>query len=200
MFILTEDNLVYSQTGNSSCPGSSTWVHKWVVKGLVNGTTGTLLSTTDSWTMGNQVTTPVNYTLPAGCVDANCSLNMFIYKSTGGVSLTDTIGQSRYFTVTTGPTGINNQTGIATQYSLSQNYPNPFNPVTNIHFSIPKDGNVSLKFYDMLGNEVAVFADGFMKAGNYNAEFDGSNFASGTYFYTLKSNDFYETKKMILVK
>ena len=201
MMVLTEDNLIYSQTGNSGCPGSPTWVHKNVVKGLINGATGTLLAASDDWTSGNAVTTPLNYTFPAGVVDANCNLNIFVYKYTGGNPQSgNDVSQSKFVPATTGVTGIINQNQTPVSYSLSQNYPNPFNPTTNIHFSVPKDGNVSLKFYDMLGNEVAVYVDGFMKSGVYNAEFDASNLASGIYFYTLRAGNFIETKKMSLVK
>ncbi len=105
------------------------------------------------------------------------------------------------FPATTGPTGIINQNNeVPSNFSLSQNYPNPFNPTTNVHFSLPKDGDVSLKIYDMLGNVVETYVDGFMKAGTYNAEVDGSNWASGVYFYTLRAGNFVETKKMSLIK
>jgi hypothetical protein len=100
------------------------------------------------------------------------------------------------------PTGINSTNSeIPAEYNLAQNYPNPFNPSTNIKFSVPEDGNVSLKFYDMMGQEVASYIDnGFLKAGFYNAEFNASGLSSGIYFYTLKTNKFVETKKMMLVK
>ena len=116
------------------------------------------------------------------------------------MSTSNTVGQSRAIEVDN-PTGIHNTGNIVSSYELNQNYPNPFNPTTNIFFSVPKDGNVSLKFYDILGNEVASYIDnGFLKAGTYNAEFDGSKLASGVYFYTLSTNDFTATKKMILTK
>jgi hypothetical protein len=151
--------------------------------------------------MGTSATTPLNYTFPAGAVDANCVLNIFVYKSDpANLSTGQDVQQGTLFPAATGPTGIQNQNQVAEQFSLSQNYPNPFNPTTNIHFSIPKDGNVSLKIYDMLGKEVETYSDGFMKAGTYNAEVDASNWASGVYFYTLKSGDFFETKKMTLIK
>jgi len=84
---------------------------------------------------------------------------------------------------------------IPNQYILDQNYPNPFNPTTNVHFSIPKDGDVSLKIYDMVGRLVATYLDGHVKAGNYNAEIDGANLSSGVYFYTLQAKDFVQTKE-----
>ena len=202
MMVLTEDNIIYGQTGNSGCPGSGTYVHKYVVKGLINGAMGTPLATTDTWTQGTTATTPLNYTFPAGVVDANCVLNIFVYKNAGGyIGVGNTVQQSTFVPATTGPTGIvNNNNNTPTEYSLMQNYPNPFNPTTNVHFSLPKDGNVSLKIYDMLGNVVETYVDGFMKSGTYNAEIDGSNWASGVYFYTLRAGNYVETKKMSLIK
>ena len=86
------------------------------------------------------------------------------------------------------------------KYLLQQNYPNPFNPVTNIKFSLPKQGNVTLKVYDITGTEVKTLVSGEHKTGSYNIYFDGSGLASGVYFYVLRTNEFSETKKMMLVK
>lgn len=86
------------------------------------------------------------------------------------------------------------------KYSLSQNYPNPFNPVTNINFSVPKSGHVSLKVYDISGAEIASLVNYVLQAGFYKYDFDGSHLSSGTYFYKLTTEDFSEVKKMILVK
>jgi len=87
-----------------------------------------------------------------------------------------------------------------TSFSLQQNYPNPFNPTTNIKFTLPKESNVTLKVYDMLGSEVRTLVEGNQRAGSYNIYFDAANLSSGIYFYTLKTNEFADTKKMILVK
>ncbi len=89
---------------------------------------------------------------------------------------------------------------VPQNFELSQNYPNPFNPVTNIKFSIPSSGNVSLVVYDGLGREVAELADGFRNAGTYEINFDASQLSSGMYFYKLVTNGFTDTKKMTLVK
>jgi photosystem II stability/assembly factor-like uncharacterized protein len=83
---------------------------------------------------------------------------------------------------------------------LSQNYPNPFNPNTKISYSITKDGLVTLKVYDILGNEVAILVNEEKPAGIFEVEFDGTGFTSGIYFYRLKAGDYLETKKMILLK
>jgi thiol-disulfide isomerase/thioredoxin len=89
---------------------------------------------------------------------------------------------------------------IPGSFTLMQNYPNPFNPSTFIAFTVPKDVYVSLKVYDILGNEVKTLVDGNHKAGTYNIFFDGSELSSGIYLYKLRAGDFTETKKMMLVK
>ena len=89
---------------------------------------------------------------------------------------------------------------IPKNYDLSQNFPNPFNPVTTIKFAIPKNGNVTLKIFDVMGRLVDVNLNGFLKAGYYDSEFDATNLASGIYFYTLTAGDFKDTKKMLLIK
>jgi hypothetical protein len=85
-------------------------------------------------------------------------------------------------------------------FILYQNYPNPFNPSTNISLQIPNPGLVSLKVYDVLGNEIASFINEERPAGKYQITFNPSGLPSGIYFYELKASSFRETKKMILMK
>ncbi|MDZ7288766.1 MAG: endo-1,4-beta-xylanase [candidate division KSB1 bacterium] len=85
-------------------------------------------------------------------------------------------------------------------FALSQNYPNPFNPTTQINYSVPQDAYLSLKVYNLLGDEVATLFEGVQPAGNYTATFDGRDLASGVYLYQLKANNFMETKRLVLVK
>jgi len=85
-------------------------------------------------------------------------------------------------------------------FNLFQNYPNPFNPVTTITFSIPQDGKVELKVYDVLGNEVATLVNEYREAGSYKVGFNGSTLSSGIYFYTLSAGSFIETKKLAILK
>ncbi len=85
-------------------------------------------------------------------------------------------------------------------YALNQNYPNPFNPTTNILYSVPVTGNVSVKVYDQIGKEVATLVSGVKNAGTYEVTFDASSFSSGIYFYKLEADNFTATKKMILIK
>lgn len=114
-------------------------------------------------------------------------------------------GATFYFTggVYTNPPVIGvTQTGVEVpqSYLLKQNYPNPFNPVTNINFSIPNAGLVKLVIYDMMGREITTLVNENLSAGSYKADFDASSISSGTYFYTITSGDFTDTKKMVLIK
>jgi len=84
--------------------------------------------------------------------------------------------------------------------ALKQNYPNPFNPTTNIGYRISDREFVTLKVFDILGNEVAILINEEKPAGSYELEFDASGLPSGIYFYKLNSGGFVETKKMILLK
>ncbi len=106
-------------------------------------------------------------------------------------------GRPANITITGAPTYSNEVPGT---YALLQNYPNPFNPSTNIAFTIPKEENVTLKVYDMLGNEVASLVNGKHIAGTYSIYFDGANLSSGVYFYKLTAGDYTDTKKMTLLK
>jgi hypothetical protein len=89
---------------------------------------------------------------------------------------------------------------IPAQFELEQNYPNPFNPSTKIRFTVPEAGLVTMKVYDLLGQEVAILVNGEQIAGVYEVTFDAAQFPSGIYFYTINAGDFVATKKMILLK
>ncbi len=91
-------------------------------------------------------------------------------------------------------------TSVPLNYSLSQNYPNPFNPSTMIEYSIPANEIVSLKVYDVLGKEVASLVNQKQEAGSYRIEFNAANLPSGMYMLRLKSGNFVDTKRMILMK
>jgi len=119
---------------------------------------------------------PTNYTL-RGCV-----LNGILY---GDTTLTVIQQSGSIF-----PTG----------FFLRQNYPNPFNPVANLEFGILNLGFVSLKVFDVLGKEVKTLVNEIKPAGNYTAQFDGSDLPGGIYFYKLEAGEYSETKRMILLK
>ena len=95
----------------------------------------------------------------------------------------------------------NSETNLPpTEFVLYQNYPNPFNPSTAIKYTIPKQSNVSLKVFDILGDELSTLIDGEQSEGNYDIMFDASEFPSGIYFYRLNAGEFAETKKMLIIK
>jgi PKD repeat protein len=89
---------------------------------------------------------------------------------------------------------------VPDEFALSQNRPNPFNPTTEISFSLPVASNVSLEIFNILGQRVAVLADGFRSAGRYTVTWDASNQSSGIYFYRLRTDKFAESRKMLLLK
>ncbi|MBP9192631.1 MAG: T9SS type A sorting domain-containing protein [Ignavibacteria bacterium] len=102
------------------------------------------------------------------------------------------------YSQTVGITSISNQIPVSSD--LSQNYPNPFNPTTNLEFGISDWGFVSLKVYDILGNEIAVLVNENKPAGRYSVVWNAENYPSGVYFYKLTSSIFSEVKKMTLLK
>jgi len=87
-------------------------------------------------------------------------------------------------------------------FNLSQNYPNPFNPETEIRWQLAIGGHVTLKIYDVLGNEVATLVNEYQSKGVHQSLFSTKNndVVSGIYFYQLQSGDFIQTKKMIFLK
>ena len=85
-------------------------------------------------------------------------------------------------------------------YALYQNYPNPFNPETNIRFNLINPGFVSLKVYDILGREVVTLIEENMEAGLHELTFDASSINSGIYLYRIETDNFVESKRMILIK
>lgn len=93
-----------------------------------------------------------------------------------------------------------NDISSPTKFSLFQNYPNPFNPSTKIKYSIPHSSNVAIKLFDILGNEIETLVNEEKPAGTYELTWNAEKLPSGVYFYQLKTEDYIETKKMILVK
>ena len=107
-------------------------------------------------------------------------------------------------------TGIYNKEIIESDYQLSQNFPNPFNPATTIQYQIPHSvsplsggaggGLVTFKIYDTLGREVVTLVNEYQPPGSYEVKFDGSQLASGIYYYNLKSGKYYKSLKMVILK
>lgn len=89
---------------------------------------------------------------------------------------------------------------IPEYYKLYQNYPNPFNPTTEIRFDLKEKANVMLEIYDINGKEISTLVNRELNAGSYSVDFDASSFSSGVFFYVFRTNNYIETKKMILIK
>lgn len=96
--------------------------------------------------------------------------------------------------------GVEDESLTPGEFSLDQNYPNPFNPTTTINFSLAAKSSVSLKVYNLLGQEVMTLVDGVQNAGVHEVNFNANQLSSGVYFYTIKAGEFVSTKKMILLK
>ncbi|MCB0725759.1 MAG: VCBS repeat-containing protein [Ignavibacteriae bacterium] len=124
---------------------------------------------------------------PSGTIDryGNTEVNKF-YEAVEGQSLSVGVSQLG--------------TEIPQKYSLYQNYPNPFNPVTKINYDVARSGYVELKVFDIAGREIASLVNGNYSPGMYSVDFDATAFSSGVYFYTLRSESFTESRKMMLVK
>jgi hypothetical protein len=122
--------------------------------------------------------------------------------SWGAVEAHRILGDAAYFKINSyNETALQKTTSqTSTEFALLGNYPNPFNPTTRISYQLPKNGFVTLKVYDILGREVASLVNENQQAGNYSVPFDASKLSSGIYIYTIRANDFVQSKKMILMK
>ncbi len=145
-------------------------------------------------------------------IDSSASLGTFEFDkgSTGYVRLGDATGiknEAVVFDAITwkykgpsSPTLVAFGSSVPDRFSLGQNYPNPFNPTTNLRVTIAELRFVSLKVYDLLGNEVAELINGNLQPGEYTLQWNAGRVSSGLYFYRLSAGDFVQTKKMLLLK
>ena len=118
-----------------------------------------------------------------------------------------TVRTSIDFTARVIPVSVEDEKVTVKDFYLQQNYPNPFNPSTKINFGLKKAGNVEITVYNILGNKVATLLNGYKPAGNHSVSFDASNLpagrqglSSGVYLYRIVTNEFVQTRKMILIK
>ena len=163
---------------------------------FVSWTSGTHLQYPESWFWINHSENVMALTYE----------DMYQCAGTGSFDVTANallLGVKDYLEITTDVKEITNNS--PEQFGLFQNYPNPFNPSTKIKYTIPSVGTslmklVQLKVYDILGNEVATLVDEEKPAGVYEVQFNPGDISSGIYFYTIKSGDIYQTKKMIYQK
>jgi hypothetical protein len=98
------------------------------------------------------------------------------------------------------PTSVDENQSVPKVFQLSQNYPNPFNPSTTIRYGLPQRAQVSLKVYNTLGQLVTTLVNVEQGAGYHEVKFDGSNLASGVYFYRLQAETYVETRKFLLLR
>jgi len=92
------------------------------------------------------------------------------------------------------------ESGISSDYKLYQNYPNPFNPATTISYTLPEDGNVQIKIFDVLGREITTLLDGFSSKGQHSVVWNGNNFSSGIYYYSIIYKGQIINKKMLMIQ
>jgi len=123
-------------------------------------------------------------------IDENISAGKYLYR----LKQIDTDGQFEYSKT------IEIELGSPSKIKLSQNYPNPFNPTTTISFSLPQSGNVSLKVYNLIGQQVSELINEFKEPGVYTVNFKAENLNSGIYVYKLEVNGLVQSRKMILMK
>jgi hypothetical protein len=161
-----------------------------------NNNTAAFASTDENGKYEINYLVPGNYTVLSDKVDfENAEQSNVSIGYSGSLEQTVSLAMkaSSVTSVETGSTRISD-------FKLSQNYPNPFNPVTSINYQIPVTGFVSLKVYNVIGQEVATLVNEVKNAGNYRINFDASKYNSGIYFYTLKSGNVTISHKMALIK
>ncbi len=127
--------------------------------------------------------------------------DIFQFKVDGGDGATTVVWFDNWYFHSGDLSSIDEVSGSTpTEYALEQNYPNPFNPSTKIRFSLLQANHVTLKVFNMLGQEVATLVDNFKNAGTFEVNFDTVNLPTGSYFYQIVAGDFTSVKKMILMK
>lgn len=193
LFYTTTSGSTWSPVSNT--PGS----------GVISGITGKNLrwwftrstSSTSIYTSGDNGATWISQSCPSGTY-SHISLSRL---STGGSANIWAVGDAGKIIFLSGVVGVEPvNSHVPSEFKLEQNYPNPFNPQTNINFSLPKNSFVKLKVYSTTGKMVAELVNENKQAGNYSITFDSSDLSSGVYFYSLESDNFRETKSMMLIK
>lgn len=157
------------------------------VTGYIVGNEGLILKSTNGGT---------NWLQQESSVAKNLNRIDFLSTNMGWI-----VGNNGVVLRTGIPLIVNGNSNLPVKFELLQNYPNPFNPVTQIKFLLPQNSIVELKIYNTIGEEVARLVNNeFRSAGSYSVTFDGSNFGSGIYFYSIEAGNYTETKKMLLIK
>ncbi|MCW8850166.1 MAG: carbohydrate-binding protein, partial [Melioribacteraceae bacterium] len=145
-----------------------------------------------------------NYQIFGADVDSiQGSHDVYLHFIGSGTSELFRVKNFRFLSQYDTPTSVDDHTekisGIE-RFKLNQNYPNPFNPITRINYQVPWKSYLSLKVYNLLGEEITTLYDGVRQPGNYMAIFNGQNLVSGVYLFQLKSENYVNTKKLLLLK
>jgi len=198
-----------------SSDGGSTWNYSPVTNLVESINSAKFINQNNGWAVGSRTSVPrsvgVYFTSDAGLTWNNqATLAVFdtmralqdVFISPSGYVW---IGGGSGTIYTNSPlVGITDINKTPASFSLNQNYPNPFNPSTKISWQMPNGGDVLLKVFDVLGNEIATLVNEFKQSGNYEVEFPSSNagrfLANGVYFYRLQAGAYNKTLKMILMK
>jgi photosystem II stability/assembly factor-like uncharacterized protein len=182
----TDGGITWSSYLVKTYVGNACWFVS-VSEGWMCGAYGSLYHTTN----GGQSWTLQSYSSPG--------LNYITFNGNTGVAFGD---YGTILRTTNGGISFVNNKGISNivDYNLYQNYPNPFNPNTTIKYFLSKGGQIKITLYNILGSNVATILNEYKQAGSYSIQFNGSNLASGIYFYRLEAGQFSQVKKMILIK
>ncbi|MFA6455864.1 MAG: T9SS type A sorting domain-containing protein [Bacteroidota bacterium] len=193
---------VYYQFFPAASSGDRFGLNVVLYKGGVGGIAVAVAAIAPGTTVSSytQLTATFNYS--TNDIPDTCVVQMQIVGPGTGDQATPHVGS--YFLVDdvsfSGPTAVTQSVMHPKQFGLEQNFPNPFNPSTNIRYSLSQASHVDLTVYDLLGNEVATLVKGEMEAGEHTVTFNASHMSSGMYFYTLRTKNFSETKRMMLIQ
>jgi hypothetical protein len=197
--VLTEDSLIYSQTGNSTCGyPPPDYAHRWTVRSMVNGPSGENLNTAP-WNQNQSLTKSFSTTLDPSWVPHQCRFAVLVFKDSSALYYGE-IAQAIKGNVAV-TTGVEPQPSeLPREFSLEQNYPNPFNPESVIKYQLPTITYVTLKVFNALGCEVSTLVDGIEGPGYRSVTWNASELASGVYLYRLSAGGFVQTRKLLLLR
>jgi len=193
-FVLTENNLIYKQSGNSNCPGGDNYVHHWVTRVMMNGPAGDSLHY-GFWEMAGSINKTFHYTIDsAQWIPDNCDIVMFVYKLTQPFSLSE-IQQAEV-------QGLTRDLSISetreSETAVISVYPNPVHGICNIHISVSGEAMTNCTLFDISGKEILQLCNQKLKPGLYNVEFDASALSPGTYSFIMVSGSRKVEKKIIV--
>ncbi len=170
---------------------------QFVERLMIPDANGTVLWSSDEpAAIGTEVNNSISFDIPDSVVKENCQLIAFVQNEDNKevlVAARVNLGDK--------PNAVSQSTQSLPQtFALFQNYPNPFNPSTTIRYAVPKAGQIELSLYDISGRKIATLVHGFRGPGIYQYRLNGTDLASGIYFYTLSAGSVKITKKMILLR